>query len=74
MRELLAVRPEQKVAITVERGASEDERRTVSFQVKPDPAWRPHESTEFIGLDPRWGILPATVFVDSVVETLTLDE
>lgn len=43
-------------------------------QLQVQPSWQPIGSIEFAGLDTRWGIFPATVFVDVVAETVTVDE
>ena len=40
----------------------------------PNPAWRPAGAVEFSGLNTNWGILPATIFVAHVAETVTVDE
>ncbi len=39
-----------------------------------NPQWTPVGATEFSGLNTKWGILPGTIFVDSVAETVTVDE
>ena len=36
--------------------------------------WGPVGSLEFSGLNTSWGLLPATIFVDAVSETVTIDE
>ena len=57
------------LTLEVER---KEEKRTL--EIKANPAWKPTGSTEFSGLDLRWGIYPATVFIDEVAETITVDE
>ncbi len=39
-----------------------------------NPGWQPVGAVEFSGLNTKWGILPATIFVDTVAETVTVDE
>ena len=39
-----------------------------------NPSWSPVGSLEFSGLNTTWGMLPATIFVDVVSETVTVDE
>jgi len=39
-----------------------------------NPGWKPTGSVEFSGLNTAWGILPATIFVSEVAETVTVDE
>ena len=40
----------------------------------PNSGWRPVGAVEFSGLNTNWGILPATIFVAEVAETVTVDE
>lgn len=46
----------------------------LSFSLQENPAWKPVGATEFSGLDLRWGLYPATVFIDEVSETISVDD
>ena len=42
--------------------------------LQANPSWKPVGSLEFSGLNVQWGILPATIFLANVAETVTVDE
>lgn len=60
---------QNSMAVEVERDG-----QTLALELKANPAWKPVGATEFSGLDLRWGIYPATVFINQVSETITVDE
>lgn len=60
---------QQSVQLEIDRAGQE---MTVTMQA--DPSWSPIGTTEFSGLDLRWGLYPATIFVDKVPETVSVDE
>jgi regulator of sigma E protease len=48
--------------------------KVASVNLVSNPSWKPIGALEFSGLNTAWGILPATIFVASVVETVNVDE
>jgi regulator of sigma E protease len=52
----------------------EREQESFSTVLQPNPQWQPTGSVEFSGLNTNWGILPGTIFLSEVPETVTVDE
>ena len=48
--------------------------RRAELNLVPNGGWQPVGAVEFSGLNTNWGILPATIFVAEVAETVTVDE
>ena len=65
-----ALRQKQaSLSVTYERDG-----KSSTANLVPNAGWRPAGAVEFSGLNTNWGILPATIFVAEVAETVTVDE